>query len=247
MAQHRLTTLEQTVAAVSLRYGPAALTKATCAPLRRPALPTGLPALDGALAGGGLPRGRISELIGPLSAGATTLAARIVAGAQRLGEGVAYLDLAGAADADGLARCGVDLQRLPVIRPHHSRQALEIALTLVARQGLGLLVLDAVGDLWQAPADGRWAAAALRRLLGRLRRSSCAFLALHHGRAEKLCYPPGFSLQAHAWLRLELQQVRWLRRMGDVWGCEAEVLVVQQRNGREGQRVRINIDFGGMI
>ncbi len=247
MAQGNRMALEQAVTAVCLRYGPTALGKATCARPRVPVLPTGLAALDSALGIGGLPRSQISELIGPLSTGKTTLAARLVAQAQRLGDGTAYLDLAGTADPDYLARCGVDLQRLPVIRPHHARQALEIALALVARRGLGLLVLDAVGDLWQAPAEGRWAAAMLRRLLGRLQRSSCAFLVLHHSPSEELSYPPGFSLEPHAWLRLQVQGVRWLRRMGDVRGCEAEVMILRHRGGRAGQRVHIHIAFEGVL
>lgn len=237
MARRRYRTLEQTVAAVHLRYGPAALVKASGARQQVPALPTGFAALDEALGIGGLPRGQVSELGGPLTAGKTTLAARLLAQAQRLGEGAAYIDLAGAADPDYLARCGVDLARLPFIRPHDGRQALEIALALAGRRELGLLVLDAPGDLGQA-LGGRWTAGDLRQLLGQLRRSPCALLALQHGQAGA-----GAALSAHAWLRLQVQSVRWRRRGQDVCGYDIDLMILRHRGGREGRRVRLRIDL----
>jgi len=147
MTRRKRVTLEQTVAAIRRRYGPTALMRAAQAEPKVPALPTGFRSLDAALGIGGLPRGQITEFIGPLTTGKTTLAARLIAQAQRLRDGVAYLDLAGTAGPDYLASCGVDLERLPLIRPHHSHQALEIAMALVTQGGPGLLVLDAVDDL----------------------------------------------------------------------------------------------------
>ena len=54
-------------------------------------LPTGLPVLDEAL-DGGLPRGRVTELTGPRSAGRTGLACAIAAAATRAGETIAWVD-----------------------------------------------------------------------------------------------------------------------------------------------------------
>jgi len=247
MARRKRVTLEQTVAAIRRRYGPTALIRAKEAETKVPALPTGFRSLDAALGIGGLPRGQITEFIGPLTAGKTTLAACLVAQAQRLGEGVAYLDLAGTADPDYLTRCGVDLERLPLIRPHHSHQALEIALALVTRGGPGLLVLDAVDDLWRSPLDPRWARGVLRQLLGRLRRSNGVFLALHHTHEGQIEYPPGFSLDRHAWLRMRLGEVRWIRRRGDVRGYQVEVVILRHRGGREGKRAWIRITFNGTV
>src|SRR5438876_12113947 len=52
-------------------------------------LPTGLAALDAAL-GGGLPRGRVTELAGAPSMGRTGLACAIAAAATRAGETIAW-------------------------------------------------------------------------------------------------------------------------------------------------------------
>ena len=247
MARCKKTTLEQTVAAIRRQHGPTALMKASRAESEIPVLPTGFRSLDAALGIGGLPRGQITEFIGPLTTGKTTMAALLVAQAQRLGDDVAYLDLGGTVDPDYLVRCGANLQRLPIIRPYHCQQALEIALKLVARGSPGLLVLDAVDDLWREPLDPRWASSTLRQLLGRLHRSSCVLLALHHSHEGKVEYPPGFSLNENAWLRLQLENVRWIRRWGDVRGYKADVRILRHRGGREGKRACIRITFNGTV
>lgn len=247
MARRKHVILEQTVAAIRRRHGPAALVRAAEAAPKVLALPTGFRSLDAALGIGGLPRGQITEFLGPLTAGKTTLAACLVAQTQRLGEEAAYLDLGGVLDADYLARCGVDLDRLVVVRPRHSHQALEVALHLVARARPGLLVLDAVEDLEASPLDPQWAQGALRQLVGRLRRSPTVFLALHHAPAKEATYPLGFDLGEHAWLRLQLGKVRWLRRHRDVWGYEVEVQVLRHRGGREGKRAWVRFTFNGTV
>src|ERR1700692_1975985 len=55
-------------------------------------LPTGIMKLDEAI-GGGIPRGRITELFGKEAGGKTTLALHTVAKAQQAGLNVAYLDM----------------------------------------------------------------------------------------------------------------------------------------------------------
>src|SRR2546427_11153446 len=55
-----------------------------------PRLATGLASLDAVL-GGGLPRGRITELAGPRSAGRTGLACAVAARATRAGETIAWV------------------------------------------------------------------------------------------------------------------------------------------------------------
>src|SRR5829696_7185678 len=59
---------------------------------------TGSLALDIALGIGGIPRGRITEIFGPESAGKSTLAQHILAEAQKAGGTVAYIDVEHALD-----------------------------------------------------------------------------------------------------------------------------------------------------
>jgi recombination protein RecA len=77
--------------------------------------PFGLPALDASL-GGGLPRGHVSELVGPISSGRTSLALTWLGAATARGESVALLDTFDRLDPAAAARCGVDLSRLLWVR-----------------------------------------------------------------------------------------------------------------------------------
>ena len=128
---------------------------------------TGVLAMDARL-GGGLPRGHLSEIVGPRSSGRTSLLIQVIAAATSRGELVALIDALDMLDVASLAAAGVDLSRLLWIRGHvvtspglcrdlngrAMEQAVK-ALGLVLQAGnFGLVVLD-VGD---APHD------AVRRL-----------------------------------------------------------------------------------
>ena len=87
-------------------------------PRPRPALPTGLPALDALLAAGGLPRGRLTALAGTA---AVALLHRAVAEATRAGT-AAWVDPLGRLAAAALVAAGVDLAELLVSRPRPARR-----------------------------------------------------------------------------------------------------------------------------
>jgi hypothetical protein len=93
-------------------------------------LSSALPSID-AILGGGIVRGRISEIIGRPSAGMTSLAASFMASATRRGEAAAWIDSADAFDPQSMELAGVDLSRVlwtsvrspaapvpPVMDPH---------------------------------------------------------------------------------------------------------------------------------
>src|SRR5688572_28245611 len=88
-------------------------------------IPTGSLALDIALGVGGVPRGRVTEIYGPESAGKTTLCQHIVAEAQRKGGVCAYIDMEHALDPAYAACCGVDVENLYIAQPDTGEQALE--------------------------------------------------------------------------------------------------------------------------
>src|SRR5580698_11137986 len=61
---------------------------------------------------GGLARGRISEITGPISSGKTTIAASFASAASRRGEVVGWVDVPGAFDPRSLDAAGADLARI---------------------------------------------------------------------------------------------------------------------------------------
>lgn len=77
--------------------------------------PFGLSALDTRLAGG-LRRGQISELVGPVSSGRTSLAWAWLGAATARGEAAALIDTFDRFDPASATACGIDLSRLLWVR-----------------------------------------------------------------------------------------------------------------------------------
>jgi hypothetical protein len=76
---------------------------------------TGVPSIDAALVGG-LPRGQLSEIVGPRSAGRTTLLCHALAAGVDRGEAVALVDPCDRFDPVSASALGLDLRRLLWVR-----------------------------------------------------------------------------------------------------------------------------------
>jgi recombination protein RecA len=110
-------------------------------------VPTGVGAVD-RLIGGGLPRGRLTELCGPRSAGRTALSlAALAAATARRGEAAALVDVGTSLDVGRAEAAGVALERLLWVRPpaNDARAGLQAADVILAAGGFALVVLD-VGE-----------------------------------------------------------------------------------------------------
>jgi hypothetical protein len=128
---------------------------------------TGLEVLDARLSGG-FPRGQLSEIVGPRSAGRTSVMLHLLAAATSRGELVAIVDALDMFDVESAEAAGIDLDRVLWIRGHvvtnpgmcrdMNQRALEQAIrafTLVLQAGnFGVVVFDVA----EAPRD------AIRRL-----------------------------------------------------------------------------------
>lgn len=181
-------------------------------------LPTGLADLDQAL-GGGYPRGAITELTGPLGAGALSLARACAAAATREGHLVAWLDPGFSFDPDGAIEGGASLDRLCWLRPRGASQALQ-ACDLALDSGVfSLVVLDLALEDPRGPRGPRprgrpaqgaprarplTATATWARLAGRLREHPAALLVLA---TTSLCGPQAATTLELAALPARLQPV----------------------------------------
>ena len=239
--------LDAVVSRLQLQYGPRALRRAPAPEMQdSPArLSTTFPALDVALSDGertpgGIPSGRLTELSGPATSGKVTLAAKVLAAAHaKRGALVAWVDLGRTCDPDYFQRCGLDLDRLLVVRPEDGLDALAITLHLVESNTLAGLVFDSLSDL--PPRHDSHIAGLLERLATVVVRTKTAVLFLAEERAE------GQPLAHLAALRLHLTRERWLTEHGDVRGYEAQVEILKHRHGRSGARIPIRIIFNGTV
>jgi recombination protein RecA len=245
--------LDATVAAIQQRWGPQALRRWGQAPARVevPHIPTGFPALDNALGVGGLPRSRITEFLGVPTSGMATLALKVVARAQAMGDMAAYLDLGYTFDPGYAARCEVNLKHLLLVRPRTGDEALDILYSLVAGRGVGILVFDSTSHLIAESRGSRAMSAALRKLTGALAQSPCVCLfltPLHFGAAgSSNNYPGGFALPNYAAVRLLLEKEEWLRKGRDVRGYRARATVLKNKLGPAGKQAAIAITFDGVV
>ncbi len=252
--------LDMAVAAIHRRHGPRALVKGKPASAV-PHIPTGFPALDRVLGIGGLPRGRVCELVGPATSGKTTLALKFLAQAQMGGgqqvarQHVGYVDQALYFDPDYAYRCGLDLSRLLVGTAHDLQEALAMTEALARNGDLAALVFDALSFLWTDPVAASLLAATLNRLPAFLARSGTTLLVLHDsplGNSPTSDTPTSDTLAlstlAHtAAVRLQVVRERWLRQHGDVRGYEARVEVLKNRHGPAGRQATIAIEFNGIV
>jgi len=190
-------------------------------PERVARLSTGLAVLDEAL-GGGLPRGRVTELAGAPSTGRTGLACAIAATATRAGETIAWVDPADALEPEAAAAAGIALARLLWVRPRGVSDAFRAAEILLGAGGFGLVVLDVDAS---RTATGVWP-----RLARAAERTGSALLVVASRREAGTFAALGLELDARC--------VRWSGGPGRLVlleGIDARVTVARSRVGRPGQ------------
>lgn len=173
-------------------------------------VPTGSAALDGILGIGGLPKGRIVEIFGPLDTGKTALALSVVAQAQRAGDVAAYVDCEHALDLCYARDIGVNTSRMLLSQPDCGEQAMDVVEALVRSGQVQVVVVDSVAALTcsaDSPDDGLHA-----RLMSRAMRKLAALahqtgtLLLFVNRTSSTHTPGGNALKFYASVRLELRR-----------------------------------------
>src|SRR5512136_272524 len=211
-------------------------------------IPTGSLALDLALGVGGIPRGRVTEIYGPESAGKTTLCQHIVAEAQKRGGVAAYIDMEHALDPAYAARCGVDIDNLYISQPDTGEQALEIAEQLVRSGAVDIIVIDSVAALVpRAEIEGemgdshmglqaRLMSQALRKLSGAIKQSNAALvftnqlrmkIGVMFGNPETTT--GGNALKFYASVRLDMRRVESIKDGDEVIGNRTKVTVKKNK------------------
>ncbi len=158
-------------------------------------LPSGIVGVD-VLLGGGLPRGRISEMLGPLMSGKTSLLWVLLAAATRRGEVVAWVDLADALHPASVAAAGADLERVLWVRPPSLTDGLRCTELLLQAGGFGVVALDLGASLPRPLRAPVWP-----RLLHAAEQSHTALVVLTPQRVAGSCAVLSLSMRP--------RMVRW--------------------------------------
>ncbi|MGE5597595.1 MAG: recombinase RecA [Hyphomicrobiales bacterium] len=212
------------------------------------AISSGSLALDIALGVGGIPRGRVTEIYGPESAGKSTLAQHVIAEAQKAGGTAAYIDVEHAMDPTYARDLGIRIEDLLVSQPDTGEQALEICEALVRSNAIDCIVVDSVAALVpRAEIEGemgdshmglqaRLMSQAMRKLVPTISQTSTAVIFINQLR-EKVgvvfgnpeVTPGGRALKFYSSVRIELRRVESVKRGTDVVGNRVKAKIVKNK------------------
>ncbi len=241
--------LRSTLAQIEREFGKGAVMRlGDTQPMRIEGISTGSLALDLALGGFGVPRGRVVEIFGPESSGKTTLALHIMANAQRAGGIAALIDAEYAFDPSWAKRLGVELESLLVSQPTCGEEALQICEMLVKSNAVDVIVVDSVaalvpraeleGDMGdsQPGMQARLMSQALRKLTGAISRSRTCVVFINQIR-EKIgvmfgspeSTPGGRALKFYASCRIDVRRIQTIKEGDRVVGSRIRAKVVKNK------------------
>jgi recombination protein RecA len=210
-----------------------------------PVVSTGSVKVDRALGIGGLPQGRIVEILGPESSGKTTIALCTVANAQRDGLKAAIVDTEHSLDLQYARTLGVNTKELLLSQPDSGEQALSIVEELIRTGSIGVVVVDSVAALVpQAEIEGnmgdshvgqqaRLMSQAMRKLVGIVRKTNALLIFTNQIRQKigvlfgsNETTSGGNALKFYASVRLDIRRISQAKEGGS---CDVKVKVVKNK------------------
>jgi len=200
-------------------------------------LPTTLDAVD-ALLGGGLPRGKMVELVSRRGAGRFSIVMSALVAATTMGEAVALIDLGDHFDPQLAEANGVDLRRLLWVRPRTVKEAVMSA-EMITATGFQLVIVD----MGLQPLRGRRAPDAAWVRLGRTAEA--------HGAAMLVSSPyPLTGTASEAVLKGFASRPKWIGRGRSprlLAGIEMSLTLEKHRHLKPGAKTTVMFDVADSV
>ena len=213
--------------------------------------------------GGGIPRGRITEIFGNPQSGKTTIALHCVAEAQKQGLRTAFIDIEQALDVLYAKNLGIDLSSMLIAQPECGEDALRIVENLVKDENFQLIVIDSVaamvtrseieGDFGDANmgSQARLMSQAMRKLVSIVKKHNVALVFINQTRMKigVLFGNPetttgGNALKFYASLRIHTKTGKKVTKDEVAVGTDVEAYIVKNKMVAPFQKANFQIIFG---
>lgn len=204
--------------------------------------------VDSALGVGGLPKGRVVEIMGPEGSGKSSLALHVVAEANKKGDSALYIDTEHALDPSLAKSVGVEMNKLVLSQPGSAEQALSIMELGIKSHKFGVIVLDSVAALVpQKELDGdmgdstvglqaRLMGQALRKITPLVAKANVLVIFINQIRMKigvlfgnPETTPGGNALKFYASVRIDIRATKKIKKGDDIIGNQVRVRIIKNK------------------